>query len=195
MTVQHYIANCILWVPRLTLLDLWTNWTYNALLEWNLLVCRGFPVYGWGGKRKADSRRRNHVTHRRVRCSPMSWYPVSLTYGWTGQHKETEKSLKICAHCSSPGIQDKLASSYQRSLCNRFKQCKDTAMLNVRSGSLKLELQTGQAGKISGVGGGCGKATSLWVSSYHTSQMAKEESTVHSCREATSAVRRFQRLK
>lgn len=75
--------------------------------------------------------------------------------------QETEKSLKIRAHCSSLGIQDKLASSYQRSLCNRFKQCKDTAMLNIRSGSLKLELQTGQAGKILGVGGGCGKATSL----------------------------------
>ena len=110
-----------------------------------------------------------------------------------GSTRKLRKSLKICAHCSSPGIQDKLASSYQRNLCNRFKQCKDTAMLNIRSGSLKLELQAGQGGKISRwewcV---CRKATSLWVSSYHTSQIAKEESTVHSCRGATSAVRRFQ---
>ena len=26
-TVQYYTANCVSWVPRLTLLDLWTYWT------------------------------------------------------------------------------------------------------------------------------------------------------------------------
>ena len=28
ITVQYYIANCVSWVPRLTLLDLRINWTY-----------------------------------------------------------------------------------------------------------------------------------------------------------------------
>ena len=28
ITVQRYVANCVSWVPRLTLLDLCTNWTY-----------------------------------------------------------------------------------------------------------------------------------------------------------------------
>ena len=30
--VQYYIADCVCWVPRLTLLDLWTNWTYERAL-------------------------------------------------------------------------------------------------------------------------------------------------------------------
>ena len=29
ITVQYYIANCVSWVPRLTLLDLRKNWTYT----------------------------------------------------------------------------------------------------------------------------------------------------------------------
>ena len=32
ITVQYYIANCVSWVPRLTLLDLRTNWTYERTL-------------------------------------------------------------------------------------------------------------------------------------------------------------------
>ena len=31
-TVQHCIADCVSWVPRLTLLDLWTNWTNELAL-------------------------------------------------------------------------------------------------------------------------------------------------------------------
>ena len=27
--VQYHIADCVSWVPRLTLLDLLTNWTYK----------------------------------------------------------------------------------------------------------------------------------------------------------------------
>ena len=30
--VQYYIANCVSGVPSLTLLDLWTNWTYEHAL-------------------------------------------------------------------------------------------------------------------------------------------------------------------
>ena len=29
LTVQYYITDCVSWVPRLTLLDLQTNWTYE----------------------------------------------------------------------------------------------------------------------------------------------------------------------
>ena len=36
ITVQYYIADCVSWVPRLTLLDLQRNQTY----EWNLFSCR-----------------------------------------------------------------------------------------------------------------------------------------------------------
>ena len=43
ITVQYYIANCISWVPRLTLLDLWTSWT-NMFLEGNLFIFRGGTV-------------------------------------------------------------------------------------------------------------------------------------------------------
>ena len=32
ITVQYYIADCVSWVPRLTLLDLRTNWTYKHAL-------------------------------------------------------------------------------------------------------------------------------------------------------------------
>ena len=33
ITVQYYTANCVSWVPGLTLLDLKTNWTYQHALE------------------------------------------------------------------------------------------------------------------------------------------------------------------
>ena len=33
ITVQYYTANCVSWVPGLTLLDLQTNWTYQHALE------------------------------------------------------------------------------------------------------------------------------------------------------------------
>ena len=39
ITVQYYIADSVSWVPKLTLLDLWTNWTYGRSL-----VCRGLTV-------------------------------------------------------------------------------------------------------------------------------------------------------
>ena len=38
ITVLYYIADCVNWVPRLTLLDLQTNWTYKRALRIEL-VC------------------------------------------------------------------------------------------------------------------------------------------------------------
>ena len=35
-TVQYYIVNCVSWVPRLTLLDLQTNWSYECTLRMEL---------------------------------------------------------------------------------------------------------------------------------------------------------------
>ena len=32
ITVLYYIADCVSWVPRLTLLDLQTHWTYECAL-------------------------------------------------------------------------------------------------------------------------------------------------------------------
>ena len=43
ITVQYYIADCVSWVPSLTLLDLQTNWTYGHTLM-NSFVCWGFTV-------------------------------------------------------------------------------------------------------------------------------------------------------
>ena len=43
MTVHYYIANCVSWVPRLTLLDLQTNWIYEMALGMKL-VFRGLTV-------------------------------------------------------------------------------------------------------------------------------------------------------
>ena len=38
ITILYYIVNCVNWVPRLTLLDLQTNWTYKRALRMEL-VC------------------------------------------------------------------------------------------------------------------------------------------------------------
>ena len=44
-THTHCIADCVSWVPRLTLLDLRTNWTYACpLVEWDLFICRELTV-------------------------------------------------------------------------------------------------------------------------------------------------------
>ena len=37
ITVWYYIASCVSWVPRLTLLDLRTNWTYERALRMELV--------------------------------------------------------------------------------------------------------------------------------------------------------------
>ena len=37
ITVQHYLADYVSWVPRLTLLDLRTNWTYERTLRTELI--------------------------------------------------------------------------------------------------------------------------------------------------------------
>ena len=37
ITVQYYIADCVSWVPKLTLLDLRTNWTYECVLGTELV--------------------------------------------------------------------------------------------------------------------------------------------------------------
>ena len=37
IAVQYYVANCVSWVPRLTLLDFWTEWTYEHPLQMELI--------------------------------------------------------------------------------------------------------------------------------------------------------------
>lgn len=37
ITIQYYIAYCVNWAPRLTLLDLGTNWTYKHALGIELI--------------------------------------------------------------------------------------------------------------------------------------------------------------
>ena len=41
ITVQYYIADCVSWVPRLTLLDLQTNHTYERTLRTELIHMKG----------------------------------------------------------------------------------------------------------------------------------------------------------
>ena len=41
ITVQYYIAHCVSWVPRLTLLDLQTNHTYERTLRTQLICMKG----------------------------------------------------------------------------------------------------------------------------------------------------------
>ena len=41
ITVQYYIDDCVSWVPRLTLLDLQTNWTYEHALGMELVLYAG----------------------------------------------------------------------------------------------------------------------------------------------------------
>ena len=46
ITVQYYVADCVSWVPKLTLLDLTNKLDLtNALLEWISFICRGLTVY------------------------------------------------------------------------------------------------------------------------------------------------------
>ena len=44
ITVQYYIADCVSWVRRLTLLDLQIG-LMNALSEWNSFARRGLTAY------------------------------------------------------------------------------------------------------------------------------------------------------
>ena len=41
ITVQYYMADCISWVPRLTLLDTRTHWTYKYTLGMELVCMWG----------------------------------------------------------------------------------------------------------------------------------------------------------
>ena len=41
ITVQYYIADCVSWVPRLTLLDLGTNWIYERALKTEFVCMQG----------------------------------------------------------------------------------------------------------------------------------------------------------
>ena len=44
--VQYYIADCVSLVPRLTCLDLQTNWTSKHTLGMELIhTCRGLPTF------------------------------------------------------------------------------------------------------------------------------------------------------
>ena len=38
VTVQSYVASCVSWVPRLTLLDLLTKWVYEHAFEMELVL-------------------------------------------------------------------------------------------------------------------------------------------------------------
>ena len=44
-TEQYSIADCVSWVPRLTLVDLWTNWAYEHAVGMELSVYRRLPVH------------------------------------------------------------------------------------------------------------------------------------------------------
>ena len=50
ITVQYYIADCVSWVPRITLLDLAKIGLTNTLLEQNSFVCKGLTVSQTGSK-------------------------------------------------------------------------------------------------------------------------------------------------
>ena len=41
VTVEYSITNCVSWVPRLTLFDLGTNWTYELALGTELIRMYG----------------------------------------------------------------------------------------------------------------------------------------------------------
>ena len=81
IAVQYYKANCVNWVPRLTSLDLRTNWTYNHALwmelvhRWGLTVLKLqaplwpelilFPFFRWDDRCKEDRRfAHDHTGHQ-----------------------------------------------------------------------------------------------------------------------------------
>ena len=46
ITAQYYITDCVSWVLKLTLLDLWTNWTYKCALRMELIHMQGTYCHG-----------------------------------------------------------------------------------------------------------------------------------------------------
>jgi len=68
--VQYYIANCVGWVPRLTLLDLWKIGFTNGLSEWNSFTCRGlqFSSVQFSLSVVSDSLRPHESQHTRPPC-------------------------------------------------------------------------------------------------------------------------------
>lgn len=57
ITVRYYIADCISWVPRLTLLDIRTNWTYKYTVGMELICMWGLystqeEIYAYISDRK-----------------------------------------------------------------------------------------------------------------------------------------------
>ena len=41
ITLQYYIADCVSWVPRLTLLDSWKKWADKHALQMELICMQG----------------------------------------------------------------------------------------------------------------------------------------------------------
>ena len=55
ITVQYYVANCVYWVPRLTSLDLRTNWTGKCTLRMELICMQGSYCIGIAEKGKSKN--------------------------------------------------------------------------------------------------------------------------------------------
>ena len=45
ITAKYYMADCVSWEPRPTLLELRTNWTQRMNSEQNSFVCNRFTIH------------------------------------------------------------------------------------------------------------------------------------------------------
>ena len=98
ITVQYYIAD---WVPRLTLLDLWTNWTYEHALGMELVRMQGTycTLHMWLCHRAVH-------THQREREGETLWNPNKVRT-WVNSIAPASVSwifFKIFIYLAAPGL-------------------------------------------------------------------------------------------
>ena len=66
ITVQYHVANCVNWAPRLTLLDLWTNWTDDCVLRVEFVCTLGtnYSLRMYRGRKRPRRELQDHWTFK-----------------------------------------------------------------------------------------------------------------------------------
>ena len=81
ITVQYCIAECVSWVPRLTLLDLRTNWIYERILRTELVHMSG-TYCNVDLKKKLFKKNERYLIGNLLR-----WFHVEMIIFWIYQAK------------------------------------------------------------------------------------------------------------
>ena len=96
-THTYCIADCVSWVPRLTVLDLPTNWTYEGtLVGWNLFIHRELTV-----KQRWEVRNLTWGRHRRSGSS-WSFKAKRASEAWHSERDTRRRGRGLWAPLGSP---------------------------------------------------------------------------------------------